>query len=106
MPAGLGASVSLKRARKSSATFARASTHSPLSASPLRSTRPWVRPALDVRGVPTGATRLQTYLSAFTDTEVCGHTAYTESALSFVLLWRSSEPLGCSWRRQDHASTG
>src|SRR5262245_55618693 len=106
MPPGLGTSPSLKRARKSSATLARASTHSPLLASPLRSTRAWVRPALDVSGVPSGTTRLQMYLSAFTDTEVWGHTAYTESALSLVLLWRSSEPFGCSWRRQDHASTG
>ncbi len=72
---------------------------------PLRSTRACVSPALEVKGVPTGTTALHTYLSDLSDTEEWGHTAYTDSALSLVLLLRSSEPLGCSPSRQAQAST-
>ena len=84
----------------------RASTHSPFGAPPLRSTRTWVSPALEVSAVPTGTTALQMYLSDFSDTEEWGHTAYTESALSLVLLLRSSDPLGCSCSRHAQARTG
>src|SRR5262249_23730058 len=68
--------------------------------------RPWVRPWLDGTWVPTGTTALQMYFTDFTDHDVCGNTAYTDSALSLVADLRSSAPFGNSSGRQDHASTG
>ena len=68
---------------------------------PLRSTRACVLPALEVKWVPTGTTRLQMYFTLFTETAECGKTAYTETALSLVVDLRSSEPA----RELDRAAT-
>jgi len=59
-----------------------------------------------VRWVPVGTTRLQTYLTLFTDTAEVGKTAYTETALSLVPDFRSSDCVGNSIGRHDQARIG
>ncbi len=63
-------------------------------------------PALEVRWVPTGTTRLHTYFRLFTDTALWGNTAYTATALSLVDDLRSSELRGNSFARHDHVRIG
>jgi len=107
MPAGVGVPASPKSFRQSSRTLTRSSTHSPVRAAPLRSTRTRVRPWFEASWLPAGTFSLQTYFTAFgPTTREWGTSRYTATGLSLVVGARSSAPRGNSRTRHAQARTG